>query len=89
MDPVGRSPVVLSATDLAVLDVLRHHRGRVVSRDTIRRLARLDGLSERRIDSCIVVIRRYVGHDNLVTVRRRGWMLTDTGVVDGEEMQHP
>lgn len=65
----------LTATDLAVLEVLADRAGTVVSRDTIRRLADLRQFSERRCDSAIVAIRRTLGNDSVVTVRGRGWML--------------
>jgi DNA-binding winged helix-turn-helix (wHTH) protein len=70
-------PPALSATDLAVLNVLREHTGRIVGRATINRLAGLDHCTERRCDSAIVSLRRVLGQDAIVTVRRRGWMLTD------------
>lgn len=77
MDP---NPDSLSGTDMAVLDVLRESAGRVVGRDTILRRAGLDHCGNRRCDSAIVSLRRMFGADSIVTVRRRGWMLTDDGV---------
>jgi DNA-binding winged helix-turn-helix (wHTH) protein len=65
----------LSATDIAVLQVLADRAGTVVSRDTIRRLADLREFSQRRCDSAIVAIRRTLGNDSVITVRGRGWML--------------
>ncbi len=65
----------LTATDIAVLEVLADRVGTVVSRDTIRRLADLRQFSQRRCDSAIVAIRRVLGNDAVITVRGRGWML--------------
>ena len=59
-------------------DVLAAHTGRVLSRGELARRAGLADLSARRCDSLIVGIRRAIGHDRIVTVRRRGWMLVDT-----------
>jgi len=47
----------------------------VLSRSEIARQAGIDELSERRCDSLIVGIRRRIGAEQIVTVRRRGWML--------------
>jgi len=65
----------LSQTDLAVLKVLIESPGRIVGRETIVRRAGLDSVSMRRADASIVVLRRILGADSIVTVRRRGWML--------------
>ena len=70
----------LSGTDRAVLDVLCDSAGRVLGRDTILRQAGLDNCVARRCDSSIVNLRRVLGTDSIVTVRRRGWMLTDDGL---------
>ncbi len=65
----------LSQTDLAVLRVLVESPDRIVGRETIVRRAGLDGVSTRRADASIVVLRRILGADAIITVRRRGWML--------------
>lgn len=65
----------ITATDIAVLEVLADRAGVVVSRDTIRRLANLRQFSQRRCDSAIVAIRRALSNDAVITVRGRGWML--------------
>ena len=70
----------LSSTERAVLDVLWDSAGRVLGRATILRQAGLDNCVSRRCDSAIVSLRRVLGADSIVTVRRRGWMLTDDGV---------
>ena len=44
-----------------MLSVLLENQHRVVSRGELSRLAGLEGLSERRCDSVLVQIRRYLG----------------------------
>ena len=67
----------LSATDLSILRVLLDYPGRVASRESILRLSGLSDLSSRRVDSSLVALRRVLGSDSIITVRRRGWMLSD------------
>jgi DNA-binding winged helix-turn-helix (wHTH) protein len=69
------SDTYLSQTDLAVLKVLVESPDRIVGRETIVRRAGLDSVSMRRADASIVVLRRILGADSIITVRRRGWML--------------
>lgn len=66
----------LSETELAVLRALEDAQGRVVSRRELARQAGLTAASERRCDSAIVAIRRALGRDRVVTVRKRGWRLS-------------
>jgi DNA-binding response OmpR family regulator len=74
---LGDPPLtLLTAQERVVYDVLASKPGRVMSRAEISRLAGISNLSERRCDSLIVGIRRRIGADRIVTVRRRGWMLT-------------
>ena len=73
----NQKDVVLSETDRAILKVLADSRDRVVSRDSLLRLAGLDNVSARRADSSLVVLRKLLGSENLITVRRRGWMLSN------------
>ena len=56
-------------------EVLAGNVGRVLSRAEIARRAGIADLSVRRCDSLIVGIRRRVGAERVLTVRRRGWML--------------
>jgi DNA-binding response OmpR family regulator len=67
----------LTSQERAVYDVLAAHAGRVLSRAELARRAGLADLSARRCDSLIVGIRRAIGPDRIVTVRRRGWMLSE------------
>ena len=60
-----------------VYDVLAEHAGKVISRSEIAREAGIGNLNVRRCDSLIVGIRRCVGAERIVTVRRRGWMIVD------------
>ena len=78
-DSVSRVPTLgdLSETDLSILRVLADSQGRVVSRESILRLAGLDNVSARRADASVVVLRRVLGAESIITVRRRGWMLSD------------
>ena len=71
------SDASLSQTDLAVLRVLVESPGRIVGRETIARRAGFDGVSLRRADASIVVLRRILGASSIVTVRSRGWMLAE------------
>lgn len=74
-DQTPTADVDLSPQELAVWMVLVERRGRVVSRSELSRRAGLGELHARRCDSLIVGIRRSVGPDRIVTIRRRGWML--------------
>jgi len=67
--------VRLGEQERAVLGVLIHHLGKVVSRRELARHAGLVELSERRCDSLLVNIRRQLPAGAILTVRSRGWML--------------
>ncbi len=69
------SSVELSRRELDVLAVLAAHEGRVVGRNELRNEAGLGDLSLRRCEAALVRLRRVLGPDAIVTVRRRGWML--------------
>lgn len=70
----------LSPADISVLRVLVKNEGRVVSRESLVRMAGLDSSSARRVDVSLVTIRRVLGPDTVRTVRSRGWILTDLGL---------
>ncbi len=63
-----------------MLSVLVEQQGRVIDRGTLRRDAGLDDLSPRRCESVLVGVRRALGPDAIVTVRRRGWRLSPDAV---------
>ena len=75
LDPV--SP--LSDKDRAVLRVLVERAGKVTDRISLNKLAGLTG-TPRRCETILVTLRRALGEDAIVTVRRRGWMLTEAAV---------
>ena len=70
----------LGTQERAVLSVLLDNCGRVLGRRELARQAGMSELSERRCDSVLVGIRRALGQDAIVTVRRRGWMLSPEAV---------
>jgi DNA-binding response OmpR family regulator len=70
----------------SVLAVLIANRGRVVGRRELSRRAGLAELSERRCDSVLVSIRRILGPDSLITVRSRGWMLSEEAIAAAETL---
>ena len=75
LDPV--SP--LSDKDRAVLQVLVERAGKVTDRISLNRLAGLTG-TPRRCETILVTLRRVLGDDAIVTIRRRGWMLTEAAL---------
>lgn len=76
----------LSGTDLAVLRVLVENQHRVLGRSSIERIAGMEGSGSRRCDTSIVVLRRALGADSIRTVRRRGWILTESGRAAGLDL---
>lgn len=69
----------LGAAEIAVLRVLVDRVGKITGRHDLNRLAGLDGTA-RRSDTALVSIRRHLGDGAIVTVRRRGWMLSNNAV---------
>lgn len=65
----------LGQRERAVLSALVGNNGRVVDREHLRRQAGLEQLSARRCETLLVGVRRALGPDAIVTVRRRGWRL--------------
>ena len=80
------APDSLSVTETAILGVLARSRGRVLGRVSIMRLADIDHCAVRRCDTAIVSLRRVLGANAIMTVRRRGWMLTDEGFDRAREL---
>jgi DNA-binding response OmpR family regulator len=76
----------LGEQEQSVLSVLLANRGRVISRRELARRAGLADLSERRCDSLLVSIRRALGPNSVVTVRSRGWMLSDEAIAAAFEL---
>ena len=76
------TPIVrLGSQERAVLSVLVANQHRVISRGELSKLAGLEGLSERRCDSVLVQIRRFLGPESVTTVRGRGWRLAASALV--------
>ena len=74
---VASRDVALTPQERLVLAVLETNRGRVVGRAELARHSGMTGLSARRCDSVIGGLRRRLGTDAIVTVRSRGWMLSE------------
>ncbi|MCB1284015.1 MAG: hypothetical protein M9952_15425 [Microthrixaceae bacterium] len=70
---VNGTAVTLSHRSAAVLEALAD--GTVVSREQLIRHAGLHDLSQRRCEGIIVELRKALGPDAIVNVRRRGWRL--------------
>ena len=73
----------LSPAESAVLRVLVGNPGRVLGRDSIMRAAGLTHCGVRRCDSVLVGLRRALGEGSIITVRRRGWRLSESGLRAG------
>ena len=80
------SPLEPGTTDLRLLQILVENAGRVCSRDTLIRKAGLDSSTKRCADVSVVVLRRALGKDSIQTVRQRGWLLTESGLISAKEL---
>lgn len=76
----------LTPADRAVLAVLVDQAGRVTGRESLSRMAGLDGAGSRRPDVSLVALRRVLGAGSIITVRQRGWMLSDASVQPAREI---
>jgi DNA-binding winged helix-turn-helix (wHTH) protein len=88
VEPTNSADVAPTALELHVLRLLMESRGKIVGRDFLTRQTGIDSTSARRVDASLVSIRRWLGADSLITVRRRGWMLTDNGHAAAETFLH-
>lgn len=86
MSDASGSVARLPEAERAVLSVLVDHAGRVVTRRELARLAGLADRSQRRCDAALVVVRRLLGADRVVTVRGRGWMLDPSALDDARAL---
>lgn len=80
------SPVAPTTADFRILEILVENAGRVISRETLSRVAGLDGATARRADVSLVALRRALGADSIRTVRQRGWILTDDGLAAAKKL---
>jgi DNA-binding response OmpR family regulator len=71
----------LTRSDVAILEVLVTNMGRILSRTSLLQSAGLETMSERRCDASLVTLRRVLGPESIITVRRRGWMLSENALV--------
>ena len=69
----------LSDKDLAVLRVLFERQGKVTDRASLNKLAGLTG-TPRRCETILVTLRKALGNEAIVTIRRRGWMLRSSAL---------
>ena len=76
---------MLSPSEESIVRILLDNHDKVIGRESLSRLAGLDAESARRVDSCLVAIRKVLGPDSIVTIRRRGWMLSASGRLAGEK----
>lgn len=75
----------LGRRERQVLLALLESAGRVVTRTELAERAGIADLNDRRCDSVLVSIRRILPPNSLMTVRKRGWVLTPAGAVAARE----
>lgn len=71
----------LTRSDIAVLNALVENKGRVLDRSSILKSAGLQSSTSRRCDASLVSLRKALGPESIVTVRQRGWMLSENAIV--------
>jgi DNA-binding response OmpR family regulator len=71
----------LTRSDIAILGALVSNKGRIMSRSSLLKQAGLQSFTERRCDASLVTLRRALGPDSIVTVRQRGWMLSENALM--------
>jgi hypothetical protein len=74
--PDGATPPVLGAHERAMLTVLAQRPGKVVTNEVIAQRLGLPSLTPRRATELVGGINGALGTDAVVTVPRRGWMLS-------------
>ena len=79
----------LGIQERAVLSGLLANPGRVISRRELAHHAGLADLGERRIDSILVGLRRRLSPDSIITVRSRGWMLSEQALRSAPALLEP
>lgn len=80
------TPTAPTTADLRVLEILVENAGRITSRETLTRMAGLHGATTRRPDVSLVALRRILGAGSIRTVRQRGWMLTENGLMVAKKL---
>lgn len=71
----------LTGSDIAILNALVVNKGRILDRSSILKSAGLQSSTSRKCDASLVSLRKALGPDSIVTVRRRGWMLSENAIV--------
>ena len=70
----------LTPRERCLLGILVANSGRVLPRHELARQAGLEDLHDRRCDNVLVRLRERLGHNSIITVRSRGWMLSTEAV---------
>ncbi len=69
------TPVGLSDQEHAVFNAINAARGRLITRTELARVAQVPVTPARRVDGLLINVRRALAPEELINVRRRGWML--------------
>jgi DNA-binding response OmpR family regulator len=75
-----------TSLDIGTLRLLVEYSGRIIGRDQLARLLNVEASAARRIDGSLVVLRRLLGPDAIITVRSRGWMLSTDGIASARRI---